>query len=111
MHVQKDDLPFWQEDLKKVVKMPKRKSSSACTTKLPNYSNYDYTDILPEFNEQDRMLETDLPSLVCYNDFEMEGTLNQFTDGRLNDHLYMIFCKRNLKTPQLICKLVMFFVQ
>ena len=75
--------------------MPKRKAPGVTTTVLPNYSNYAYADVLPNFNEYDRMPETELSTLVCYKDYETKGTLNQFTDERLNDHIYMIHCKCN----------------
>ena len=93
------------------IKMPKCKTTSVTTTVLPNYSNYAYADVLPNFNEYDRIPETELSTLMCYSDYEIEGTLNQFTDERLNDHMYMTYRKRNLKMPELIRKLLTFFVQ
>ena len=78
---------------------------------LPNYSKYDYADKLPPFSEHDRVLETKLSSLVCFHSYQPERNLNQFTDDVLNDHLYMTFRKKNLETPKLIRKLVIFFVR
>ena len=108
--MQKDDPPFCLLG-HAAVKMPKCKTTSSSTAKLPNYSNYNYADKLPPFSEHDRIMESNLPSLVCYQNYQIEGTMNQFTDNILNDHLCMIFCKKNLKTPQLIHKLVTFLVQ
>ena len=77
---------------------------------LPNFSKYDYADKRPPFSEHDRILETELPSLVCYHNYQTERKLNQFTDDVLNDYLYMTFFKKNLETPRLIRKIVIFFV-
>ena len=90
--------------------MSKRKKKSSGAASLPNYSKYDYADKLPPFSEHDRVLETKL-SLVYFHSYQPECNLNQFTDDVLNDHLYMTFCKKNLETPKLICKLVIFFVR
>ena len=87
----------------------KKKSSGAAS--LPNYSKYGYADKLPPFSEHDRVLETKLLSLVCFHSYQPERNLNQFTDDVLNDHLYMTFRKKNLETPKLIRKLVIFFVR
>ena len=89
--------------------MPKYKKTTSSTTTLPNYSQYEYADLLPPFNECDRMSETNVASLICYDKYEIEGSLNQFTDQNLNDHLYMIFCKKGLEMPGLIGKLVIYF--
>ena len=87
----------------------KKKSSSAAS--LPNYSKYDYADKLPPFSEHDRVLETELSSFVCFHSYQPERNLNQITDDVLNYHLYMTFRKKNLETPRLIRKLVIFFVR
>ena len=87
----------------------KKKASGAVA--LPNYSKYEYADKLPPFSEHDRLQETELSSLVCFHSHQPERKLNDFTDATLNDHLYMIFCKRNLETPKLMRKLIAFFVR
>ena len=106
----KDELPFCLFD-HPVGKMSKRKKKSSGVASLPNYSKYDHADKLPPFSEHDRILETELSSLVCYHSYQPECKLNQFTDDVLNDYLYMTFRKKNLETPKLICKLVIFFVR
>ena len=85
-----------------------KKASGAVT--LQNYSKYEYADKLPPFSEHERLPENELSSLVCFHSHQPEHELNQFTDVTLNDHLYMIFRKRNLETPKLMCKLIAFFV-
>ena len=87
----------------------KKKASGAVA--LLNYSKYEYADKLPPFSEHDRLQETELSSLVCYHSHQPERKLNDFTDATLNDHLYMIFRKRNLETPKLMHKLIAFFVR
>ena len=91
--------------------MSKCKKKSSGTASLPHYSKYDYADKLPPFSEHDRVLETELSSLVCFHSYQPERNLNQFTDDVLNNHPYMTFCKKNLETPKLIHKLVIFFVR
>ena len=104
-----DEPPFCLFD-HPVGKMPKQKKKPSGMANLPNYSNYDYADELPPFSEHDRILKSDLPSLVCYHNYQTERKLNQFTDDILNDHLYMIYHKKNLETPKLIRKLVIFLI-
>ena len=105
----KDSLPFCLLD-HPAGKMSKCKKKPSGMAYLPNCSKYDYADKLPPFSEDDRILETELPSLVCYHNYQTERKLNQFTDDVLNDYLYMTFCKKNLETPKLIYKLFIFFI-
>ena len=108
--MQKEELPFCLFD-HPVGKMPKHKKKPSGMVDLPNYSNYEYADKLPPFSEHERILKSNLPSLVCYHNYQTERKLNQFTDDILNNHLYMTFHKKNLETPKLICKLVIFFIR
>ena len=91
--------------------MSKCKKNSSGMAPLPNYSKYDYADKLPPFSEHERIPEKELSSLVCFHSHQPERKLNQFTDDVLNDHLYMTFCKKNLETPKLMHKLIVFFVR
>ena len=72
-------------------RMPKRRKNIHSTGEVPNYSLYDYTDSIQTFNELDRLPETELNMLVCYQDFQLEAPLNSFSDSTLNDHLYTIY--------------------
>ena len=90
--------------------MLKYKKSTDSVVKLPNYSKYEYANKLITFSEADCLLETELSMLQYYRDYKIEVSLKQFSDRILNDHLYMIYRKRQLKTPSLIRKLVSFFV-
>ena len=78
--------------------MPKHKKKSSGTAPLPNYS------------EHERVPEKELSSLVCFHSHQPQHKLSQFTDAVLNDHLYMTFRKKNLETPKLMRKLIVFFV-
>ena len=70
--------------------MPKQRKNVHPTSEVLNYSLYDYTDSIQTFNELDRLHETELNTLVCYQDFQLEAPLNSFSDSNLNDHLYTI---------------------
>ena len=110
LHVQEDEPPscFVLSEIHFI--MPKSKKKADSLEILPNYSKYEYADKLPPFNEFDHVLEMELSTLECYKDYELEAPLNQFSDQILNDYLYMIFWKKQLETPALICKLVSLFV-
>ena len=78
---------------------------------VPNYSNYEYTEIMQSFSDTDRLLETELNSLECYDTFQLEAPLNSFSDTTLNDHLYKICHKKQLVSVETMRKLVSFFVE
>ena len=93
-----EQLPFcvlawiYQIVLKTLI-MPKPQKDK--DDNIPNLSKYDYVDVVPAFSEADRLLESDLLSLECYKDFQIEAPLNSFSDRLLNDHLYSVFkCKQ-----------------
>ena len=77
---------------------------------MPNYSLYDYTECIQNFNESDRLLETKLNMLVCYQDFQLEASLNSFSEGTLNGHLYTIYQRKRLDSVSTMHKLVSFFI-
>ena len=78
----------WED---KTSKMSKRKKSSTKEETLPNYSEYAYSDIIKGFTEHDRLLESEVQSLNCFAEYQVEWTLNSFNDQELTDHLYRIF--------------------
>ena len=43
--------------------------------------------------------------------YELEAPLNHFSDSMLNDHLYTLFKTGKLETPELMRKLLCFFVK
>ena len=78
---------------------------------MPNYSLYGYTDSIQTFNESDRLPETELNTLVCYQDFQLEAPVNSFSDTTLSDHLYTIYSRKQLDSVSTMRKLVSFFVR
>ena len=97
LHVQSRSAAiFVLEDI--TIKMPKRKKTSIKEEMLPNYSEYAYSDIVDNFSENDKLLESNLKSLNCFTEFQLEWLLNSFKDQELNNHLYRIFySKKNRK--------------
>ena len=87
---------FVLEDI--TIKMSKRKKTSTKEEILPNYSEYAYSDIVDNFTEHDRLLESDVKRLNCFMEYQVEWSLNSFNDQELNDHLYRIFYSK--KTPE-----------
>ena len=79
--------------------------------KVPNYSKYKYTKMIQTFSETDRLLESELNSLECYDTFQLEVPLNSFSETTLNNHLYKIYCKKQLVSVETMRKLVSFFVR
>ena len=57
---------------------------------------------MPAFMETDRVLESDLHELECCNNYELEAPLNHFSDSMLNDHLYSMYKKGKLESPDLM---------
>ena len=69
----------------KKPQIPKQKAE------IPNYSTYEYAHTMPVFTESERILESDIHSLECYSEYELEALLNHFSDSMLNNHLYTLF--------------------
>ena len=69
---------------------------------IPNYSIYEFTDTMPAFVEAEQVLEKDLHELECYGSYVIEAPLNHFSDNMLNDHLYRMYKKGKLETPELM---------
>ena len=93
-----------------VVKMPHGKKDNEKDINVLNYSKYKYAEMLPVFTESDRLLESDLNMLECYDEYQLEAPLNSFSDWILNDHLYTIYKRKQLETAALMRKLASFFV-
>ena len=96
LHVQSRSAAiFVLEDI--TIKMSKRKKTSTKEEILPN-SEYAYSDIVDNFTEHDRLLESDVKRLNCFTEYQVERSLNSFKDQEINDHLYRIFSsKKNRK--------------
>ena len=88
--------------------MPKKDKKEG---KVPNYSKYKYIKVMQTFSETDRLLESELNSLECYGEFQLEAPLNSFSDTILNDHLYKMYHKKQLVSVETMRKLVGYFVR
>ena len=58
---------------------------------VPNFTGYSYSEVIEDFAEHDRISESELKELVCYEKYYVGCNLNSFTDAELNDHLYRIY--------------------
>ena len=65
--------------------------------------------MMPAFVEAERVLEKHLHELECYGSYVIEAPLNHFSDSMLNNHLYTMYKKGKLETPELMQKLLCFF--
>ena len=65
---------------------------------MPNFTKHDYLDVVGDFLEHDRLMESDISQLTCAEEYQLEQTLNNFNDSELNYHLYRIFYAKKLKT-------------
>ena len=75
--------------------MLKKRKSAALEHPVPNFTGYDYSDVIGDFSEHDRLSEKDISQLICADEFQLERPLNSFNDRELNDHLYHLFyCKK-----------------
>ena len=78
--------------------MLKKRKSAVLEHPVPNFTGYDYSDVIGDFSEHDRLSEKDISQLICAHEFQLERPLNSFNDRELNDHLYHLFyCKKNRK--------------
>ena len=91
--------------------MSKRKKISTKEETLPNYSEYTYSDIVESYTEHDRLLESDVQSLNCSAEYQVERSLNSFSDQELNDHLYRIFYSKKTENITLMRRWITYFVK
>ena len=68
--------------------MPKKAKGDKGKDEIPFHNKYNYSEILTAFLENDKFLDSELSSLICYNEYQLESPLNNFNDSKLNDHLY-----------------------
>ena len=78
---------------------------------LPNYSEYAYSDIVDNFSEHDKLLESDVKSLNCFTEYQPEWSLNSFKDQELNDYLYRIFYSKKPENITLMRRWITYFVK
>ena len=66
--------------------------------------------MMQPFTEMDRILKQDLHEISCYNTYELKVPLNHFSDTMHNQHLYTMYKKGKLEMPEVMRKLLCFFV-
>ena len=72
--------------------MPKKDvSGKKGRNDIPFHNQFEYSDIIDVCNESDRVTETELDTLPCFHEYELEYKLNSLNDSCLNDHLYVAF--------------------
>ena len=95
----------------KTITMPHKKKTGKGTVNILNFSDYAFVQHLPPFQEADRFLESELSQLSCYNDYVLEASLSQFSNGMLNNNLCTMYRKGWLERLELMHKLLTFFVK
>ena len=78
---------------------------------LPNYIEYAYSDIVDNFSEHDKLLESDLKSLNCSNEYQLERSLNSFKDQELKITCIGYFTPKNTENIILMRRWITYFVK
>ena len=91
--------------------MQRKKKSSALEQPVPNFTGHDYSDVVGDFSEHDRLMESDISQLICSDEYQLEQTLNSFNDSELNDHLYHLFYCKKTKNIALMRRWISYYVR
>ena len=91
--------------------MLRKRKSAALEHPVPNFTGYDYSDVIGDFSEHDRLTENYISQLVCSDEFQLEWTLNSFNDCELNDHLYHLFYCKKTKNISLMRRWISYYVR
>ena len=78
---------------------------------IPFHNHFEYSDIIDDFNESDRVTETELDILPCFCEYELEYKLNSLNDSHLNDHLYIVFSTKRKETVSFMRTWTGFFIR
>ena len=78
---------------------------------IPFHNQFKYSDAIDDFNESDRVTETELDTLPCFHEYEPEYKLDSLNDNRLNDHLYAVFSTKRKGTVSFMGTWMGFFVR
>ena len=90
--------------------MLKSKKKAAKEETIPNFTGYSYSEVIEDFAERDRLLESELKDLVYYEKYYLERNLNSFNDAELNDYLYSIYYSKRMDT-QVLCRYLAYYVK
>ena len=91
--------------------MLRKRKSAALEHPVPNFTGYDYSDVIGDFLEHDRLSENDISQLVCSDEFQLEWTLNSFNDRELNDHLYHLFYCKKTENISLMRRWISYYIR
>ena len=91
--------------------MQRKKKSSALEQPVPNFTGHDYSDVVGDFSEHDRLMESDISQLICSDEYQLERTLNSFNDSELHDHLYHLFYCKKTKNITLMRRWISYYVR
>ena len=91
--------------------MQRKKKSLALEKPVPNFTGHEYSDVVGDFSEHDRLMESDISQLTCSDEYQLERTLNSFNDSELNDHLYHLFYCKKTKNITLMRRWISYYVR
>ena len=91
--------------------MQRKKKSLALEQPVPNFTGHAYSDVVQDFSEHDRLMESEISQLICSDEYQLERTLNSFNDGELNDHLYHLFYSKKTKNIALMRRWISYYVR
>ena len=77
----------------------------------PNFTGHDYSDVVGDFLEHDRLTENDISQLTCSDEYQLERTLNSFNDSELNDHLYHLFYFKKTENIALMRRWISYYMR
>ena len=86
--------------------MLKHKKKALKEETIPNFTGYQYSEVIRDFAECDRIAESELCRLECHEKYYSECSLNSFNDAELNDHLYRIYYPKRMDTLRYIAYFV-----
>ena len=91
--------------------MQRKRKSTALEQPVPNFTGHDYSDVIGDFSEHDRLSENDISQLTCLDEYQLEWTLNSFNDSELNDHLHHLFYCKKTENISLMRRWISYYVR
>ena len=52
--------------------MQEKRKTTSLEHPVPNFTGFEYSDVIGEFSEHDRLSESDISQLVCADEFHLE---------------------------------------
>ena len=91
--------------------MQEKRKTTSLEHPVPNFTGYEYSDVIREFSERDRLSESDISQLICADEFQLERTVNSFSDRELNDHLYQLFYSKKTENITLMRRWISYYTK